>query len=221
MQNKDDQIKPVRGIPEPTLRRLPMYHQYLKNIESENILFISCTDISQDLNLVPIQVRKDIEMTGVIGKPKVGYSVKQVINGIEEFLGWKDTSSAFLAGAGSLGAAILGYQGFKDYGLDILAAFDADPKKDGTQIHGKRIYSMKKMPDLIERMKVKIGILTLPAAYAQETADIMMASGIKAIWNFAPVKINPVNGVIIQNENLAASLAVLSKKLKVQETTGI
>jgi redox-sensing transcriptional repressor len=218
MENKQENIKPVYGVPEPTLRRLPMYHQYLKNIEAENIAFISCTAISKDLDLVPIQVRKDIEITGITGKPKVGYSVRELIDSIEEFLGWQNTSNAFLAGAGSLGAAILGYQGFKEYGLDILAAFDSDPKKQGTTIHGKKVFGLKKMADLIKRMKVKIGILTVPAPSAQETADIMIAAGIRAIWNFAPVKLNAPAGVIIHNENLAASLAVLSKKLKVQET---
>ena len=209
--------KPVRGIPEPTLRRLPIYYQYLKKIEAEKVEYISCTVISEDLHFVPIQVRKDIEMTGVLGKPKVGYSVKLLIDGIEDFLGWKNSSDVFLAGAGSLGAAILGYQGFKEYGLNLVAAFDTDPEKIGTLIHGRKVYNIKKMPDLIDRMKVKIGIITIPGPYAQSVADIMMNSGIKAIWNFAPVKINPLPGVIIHNENLAASLAVLSKKLKVQE----
>jgi redox-sensing transcriptional repressor len=214
---EDEKAKTLRGIPEPTLRRLPIYYQYLKKIEADRVEYISCTGISDDLHFVPIQVRKDIEMTGVIGKPKIGYNVKLLIDGIEEFLGWKNTSDVFLAGAGSLGAAILGYQGFKEYGLNILAAFDTDPEKIGKLIHGKKVYSMKKMADLIDRMKVRIGIITIPAEHAQEAADIMIKAGIKAIWNFAPVKINPVSGVLIHNENLAASLAVLSKKLKVQE----
>jgi redox-sensing transcriptional repressor len=217
MESKDEKIKIVRGIPEPTLRRLPVYHQYLRELEQKKVFFISCTAIAADLKLIPIQVRKDIEMTGVVGRPKIGYSVKQIIDGIEEFLGWKKSSEAFLAGAGSLGAAILGYQGFKEYGLDILAAFDIDPAKAGTIIHGRKVYAMEKLPDLIRRMKVKIGIITVPAVSAQKTADIMMDAGISAIWNFAPVKISPFGGVIIQNENLAASLAVLSKKLKVMQ----
>jgi redox-sensing transcriptional repressor len=221
MQSKDEKSKPVRGIPEPALRRLPMYHQYLKTMEADNVVFISCTAISSDLDLVPIQVRKDIEMTGITGRPKIGYNVKQLIAGIEEFLGWHNTSDVFIAGAGSLGSAILGYQGFKEYGINILAAFDTDPKKIGTTIHGKPVYSMEKMTNLIKRMKIRMGVITVPAPHAQETADIMTDAGIKAIWNFAPVKLIPAGDVIIHNENLASSLAVLSKKLKVQEAAEV
>lgn len=218
MQSKKEEAKAVFGVPEPTLRRLPMYHQYLKNVEAEKKEYISCTAISKDLDLVPIQVRKDIEATDITGKPKIGYNVKELINSIEEFLGWKNTSNALLAGAGSLGAAILGYQGFKEYGLDILVAFDNDPAKKGTTIHGKKIFGMEKMADLIKRMKVKIGIITVPAPFAQEIADLMISSGIRAIWNFAPIKLNSGPEVIVHNENLASSLAVLSNKLRMQET---
>ncbi|NUM34136.1 MAG: redox-sensing transcriptional repressor Rex [Candidatus Brocadiae bacterium] len=205
----------LKAIPEPTLRRLPIYHQYLKKIDKED--FISCTTIANDLCLEAIQVRKDISLTGIVGKPQVGYSVKQLMSAIEDFLGWNNVMDAFLVGVGSLGSAILGYKGFEKYGLNILAGFDVDDSKVGTEIHRKKIYHIEKLPSLIKRMKIKIGILTLPASCAQEIANTMVEAGIKALWNFSPIKITTREEIIVLNENLAASLAVLSKKLQEQQ----
>ncbi len=215
MKNKLE-IDNSKSIPEPTLRRLPLYYQYLKRIQELQNSYISCTQIANDLNLVSIQVRKDLEMTGIIGKPKLGYPTMELMKAIEQFLGWNDANDAFLAGVGHLGYAILGYKGFKDFGINIVAAFDSDPQKIGKEIHHVRVLSLTKMHTLIQRMKIKIGILTVPAEAAQEVADIMISAGIRAIWNFAPVKINIPSHIIVQHENLAASLGVLSKKLRMQ-----
>ena len=220
VNNNHETTKVVKAIPEPTLRRIPMYYQYLKTAEQRDQKFISCTEISEDLHLVPIQVRKDLAMAGAVGRPKVGYSVKQLLRDLEEFLGWHNNLDAFLVGTGSLGSAILGYSGFIEYGLNIIAGFDQDPDKVGTEIHGKTIFPMEKLPDLLRRMQVKIGILTVPAEAAQALADEMIAAGVKGIWNFSPVKIKAAPGVIVQNENLAASLAVLSKKISLADEGG-
>jgi redox-sensing transcriptional repressor len=204
----------VKVIPEPTLRRLPVYYQCLRKLsQSSKSDFVSCTVIAQELGFVPIQVRKDLEMTGAIGRPKIGYHIIELIKSIENFLGWNNTSDAFLVGAGHLGSALLGYQGFKDYGVNIVAAFDTEPSKVGAEVHGKKIIHIKKLPEMIKRLNIKLGILTVPGPYAQEIADLMCQSGIKAIWNFAPVKISVKDNIIVQHENLASSLAVLSKRL--------
>ncbi len=118
-------------------------------------------------------------------------------------------------GVGNLGSALLGYQGFREYGLNIVAAFDVDDeKKVGTEVSGKKVlHAGKNCPKLIRRMSIKIGILTVPASSAQQQADAMVKAGIHAIWNFSPVKINVPPGIIVQHENLASSLVVLSKKL--------
>jgi redox-sensing transcriptional repressor len=211
-QNKAPNV--IRVIPEPTLRRLPVYHHYLKKVADQSeAAYISCTQIANDLNLVPDLVRKDLEVTEVLGKPKVGYNVLALMQSIENFLGWNNSSDAFLVGAGHLGTAILGYQGFKDYGLNIIAAFDVDPDKVGKEINGRQVFHISKLPKLVERMSIKIGILTAPARSAQEAADTMVSGGIKAIWNFAPTRISVPPHIIVQHENLASSLAVLLKKL--------
>ena len=131
-----------KGVSVPTLRRLPVYHAYLKKVAGLGRPFVSCTQISAALNLVPIQVRKDLQSAGIDGKPRVGYEVPGLIKSLEEFLGWNNISEAYLVGAGDLGAALLGYRGFNDHGLDIVAAFDNDPRKIGQQIHGKEFYAL-------------------------------------------------------------------------------
>lgn len=206
----------IKSIPEPTLRRLPVYYQYLKKLHYEKkIEFISATQIGNDLNIIPIQVKKDIEITEITGKPKLGYNVWELIKRIEDFLGWNNVTDAFLVGVGNLGSALLGYNGFKEYGLNIIAGFDDDENKVGKEIGGKTVFHVSKLPDMIQRMGIKIGILTVPAPYAQEVANIMVKAGIRAIWNFTHIKLNVPKNVIIQHENLAASLVVLSKKLEI------
>lgn len=215
MPNADapEMDRTAKVFPEPTLRRLPVYHNYLKRLAEKGAQFVSCTQIANDLGLVPIQVRKDLELTGIAGKPKIGYPAAELMSAIEDFLGWHNSTDAFLVGVGNLGAALLGYQGFKEHGLNIVAGFDMDPEKAGKSINGKRVFPMKKLPELVKRMNIKIGILAVPAAYAQETANLMTQSGIRAVWNFAPARISVPQDVIVQHENLASSLAVLSNKL--------
>ena len=208
----------LKMIPEPSLRRLPVYHRLLKQLSLEGMEYVSCTPIAQSLSLNPIQVRKDLELTGIVGKPKVGYSTAELIGSIERYLGWDNETDAFLVGVGHLGEALLGYKGFRNVGIKIVAGFDSDPGKIGRSIQGVRVFPVKKLSELVRRMKVKIGILTVPADGAEEAARVMIDGGIRAIWNFAPVKIKSPESVIIQNENLAASLAVLSKKLKIQHS---
>lgn len=199
--------------PEPTLRRLPMYHHYLKTLTERGRDVVSCTHIGKDLRLDPTQVRKDLAVTGIKGQPKVGYQIPLLLERIERFLGWNNTTEAFLAGAGHLGQALLGYEGFRRYGLKIVAAFDNDETKIGAKMAGHTILSADKIGNLAHRMKIKLGIIAVPAAAAQQVADAMVEGGISGIWNFAPAALSLPPEVLIQNENLASGLAVLSMKL--------
>jgi redox-sensing transcriptional repressor len=200
--------KPLVHAPVPTLRRLPTYHHYLLRLREQGRPFVSCTHIAEDLRLYPTQVRKDLAVTGIVGKPKIGYPVDQLLQSIESFLGWNDHHSAFLVGVGGLGSALIGYPGFERYGFDIVAGFDLDEKKVGTVLHGKRILDVDKLPGLAARMHVHLGIIAVPAGAAQVIADVMVRGGIRAIWNFAPVGLKVPEGVLVHNEDLAASLAV-------------
>lgn len=202
-----------RHAPEPTLRRLPVYHRFLKRLQGQGRAAVSCTHITDDLSLDPTQVRKDLAVTGIVGRPKVGYEVTALIAAIEHFLGWDDTSEAFLVGAGSLGTALLGYDGFRGNGLDIVAAFDVDRTKVGTTIHGKRVMPLHKLVNLARRMHIHLGIITTPADGAQQAADLLVEGGVRGLWNFAPASLKVPSEIIVENVQLSSSLAVLSSKL--------
>src|ERR1035441_8712321 len=167
---------PVEGqeapsIPQPSLKRLPQYHHYLEELEAKGVSQISCSVIGLDLGLVPVQVRKDLQYTGIIGKPKTGYVVRELIQAIETFLGWNNVNEAFLVGVGNLGIPLLGYERFTQCGLRIVAAFDTDPVKIGQWIHEKAVLSLDKLADLAPRMSIHLGIITTPAEAAQEIAQ--------------------------------------------------
>lgn len=201
------------SVPEPTLRRLPLYYRLLKQLRDGGRTGVSCTMIGTELKLDPTQIRKDIEMTGTVGRPKVGYDLNELLCAIERFLGWDTTTEAFLVGAGSLGEALMGYPGFAECGLNIVAAFDVDPNKCHRVIHGKHVRHISKLPNLMRRMRVRFGIITVPATEAQHAADLLVEGGVLAIWNFAPAKIQVPERIIVTNEDLYCSLAVLSQKM--------
>lgn len=207
----------MESVSLPTLRRLPKYLMLLQSLEQQRVIYVSTTLIAHELGIEAIQVRKDLEVTGVVGKPKVGFVVSDLIQGIIRFLNWDNRREAFLIGVGALGSAILGYQGFREFGLDIIAGFDNDPRKIGKTIHGIEILDIVKLGNLIERMKVRLAVLTVPAAFAPEIAGIMIFSGIKAIWNFAPCHIKAREGVVIENVSLSQSLGVLTHRLSKME----
>jgi redox-sensing transcriptional repressor len=204
---------PPAPIPQPSLSRLPKYHHYLLEIMALGVHQISCSAIGRDLNLVPVQVRKDLQYTGIVGRPKTGYVVSELIQAIESFLGWNNVNEAFLVGAGNLGTALLGHERFSRFGLQIVAAFDNDPRKVGQWIHGKAVLPLDKLAELSKRMSIHLGIITTPAEVAQSIADEMVRGGILAIWNFAPVRLKLPSGTIVHNDDLFSSLASLSWKL--------
>lgn len=202
------------GIPLPTIRRLPLYASILLAARNNKIVHISSSYIAKELGLEPIQVRKDLSGIGITGQAKIGFPVEELIEAIEKCLGWNNITDALIVGAGHLGAALAGYNGFKEHGLNIIALFDTDYNKIGTFIHGKEVFDVNRLSYLIKRLHILIGILTVSEGSAQYCADLMIESGIKAIWNFTPAKLQAPKDVIIERVDLAASLAVLSNKLQ-------
>lgn len=193
------------------IKRLPLYLQYLKQLPRE-VENISATVIAQGLDLGAVQVRKDLSAVSGEGRPKIGYNVENLISSLEKALGYTENNTAVLVGAGKLGGALLGYKGFEEYGLHIIAAFDADPEKTGAVVSGKAIYHISEFEKYLKRRNVKIGIITTGAAAAQDICDLMIRCGIRAIWNFAPVHLS-AGDVPIRNENMAASLAMLLNQM--------
>lgn len=206
-------VNAYRTVPEPALRRLPLYHRCLRKLEESGREYVSCTDISHELKLDATQIRKDFEAAGIEGRPRVGYVLRDLIDSLERFLGWKQVRQAFLVGVGSMGSALLGYRKFEQCGLNIAASFDADPAKAGTRIHGKQVYPLAQLAPRARQTGVLIGIITVPASAAQGVADLMVQGGIRAIWNFAPVQLRVPERIIVHNEDLYCSLVSLSQKL--------
>jgi redox-sensing transcriptional repressor len=202
------------GISDITLRRIPRYLNYIKQLKGEGRSHVSASRIGEILGVHHTQVRKDLALAGLVGIPKVGHKIDDMIPVLETFLNWDNISDAFLVGAGNLGAAIMGYDGFHKTGIKIVAAFDTDVRKIGKTISGTEVLPISKFPSLAERMHIHIGVITTPAEAAQEIADMMAESGILAIWNFAPIKLRTPEDMIVEDVNLYSSLAVLSKKLK-------
>ncbi len=202
-----------KQISKRTLYRLPVYLSLLQEKVKEGVEYISATSIANILGLNHVQVRKDLSCASSAGRPKVGYETKVLIKDLQNFLDYNNTKDAVIVGTGGLGKALLGYDGFKSYGLNIVAAFDVNSALCGKQINGKTIFHVDKLPELTKRMNIHIGIITAPAENAQSICDTLVKSGVLAIWNFAPVSLTVPQGIIVQNENMATSLAILSNKL--------
>ncbi len=199
-------------VPEPALRRMPCYLAYLKLARKDGQKHISSTQIARDMGVDPTQVTKDLSHTSITGKTRVGYEVEPLIVELENFLGFTVIDEGYLFGAGSLGTALLHDHGLRQYGFQIVAAFDVDPAVVGQVIGGVPIYHINDFERMRDE-KVKIGVLTVPVEYAQEVTDRMVAGSIKAVWNFTPVRIKVPEGVVVQNTSLYAHLAVIFNRL--------
>jgi redox-sensing transcriptional repressor len=193
---------------------MPAYLQLLRGLQAEGREHVSGTVLASVHHLEPVIVRKDLAMTGAVGTPRVGFHITGLIAAIERFLGWDNQSKAVLVGAGSLGTALLGYQGFQNFGFRFVGAFDHDPKVIGTWIHGRKVQPMDQLGPFVRRGEILLGVLAVPAEAAQATADLMVGAGIKGIWNFSPAKLQLPPDVATQKEDLAEGLAVLSHRMQ-------
>jgi redox-sensing transcriptional repressor len=160
-------------------------------------------------------------MTGAVGTPRIGFRITELIFAIERFLGWDNQTTAVLVGVGSLGTALLGYQGFQNSGFRFVGAFDRDPKMIGKWVHGRKVQAMDQLIPFVRRGKIQLGVLAVPVEAAPAAADAMVRAGIKGIWNFSPVKLNLPGDVVSQKEDLAEGLAVLSHRLRNLQKPGL
>ncbi|MBR1780281.1 MAG: redox-sensing transcriptional repressor Rex [Oscillospiraceae bacterium] len=192
-------------IPKTTLGRLPVYLQYLRELPEDHSPYISATEIARGLHIGEVQARKDLHAASGNGRPKVGYVVAELIAQLESLLELRSQNRAVLVGAGKLGKALLDYPGFETFGVEIVAGFDIDPNAGAGE--QKPVYPIEELEDFCRREQIRIGILTVPEEVSQRACDHMVACGIRAIWSFTPVQVP--DGVLLQHENLALSLAHL------------
>ncbi len=203
----------LNQIPEPTLRRLPGYLSFLKSLKINAVEYVSSSQIAANFKMDSTLVTKDLAYTGIKGRTKIGYNVDSLINTIIAFLDFNTHEKAFLFGVGNLGKALIKYQGLRSYGLDIVAGFDIDSSVTNQILNGIKIYPIDEFRDLSRKTDVRLGIITTPDAKAQEIADLMVAWGIKGIWNFTPQTIKVPDNIVVENTSIYSDLAVLLNRL--------
>lgn len=205
--SSEQEVKVLQyAISRATLGRLPAYLHFLRTVTDEHI---SAAAVARALGLGEVLVRKDLSLVCGQGKPKTGYETVTLIASLTAALGIKRVTPAVLVGAGKLGAALMDYGGFVEYGMEIIAAFDNDTVKIAESVGDKPVYPMEQLRRFCQMHDVKIGIITVPADSAQLVCDELIGSGIDAVWNFSPAILTVPEGVALQNENLALSLAHL------------
>ena len=197
MHNRSDTQHMEKEISKATLKRLPTYLSYLKALPEDTSANISATALAAGLHMGEVQVRKDLALVSDGGRPKIGYNREHLIADIENFLGYGNSNDAVLIGAGKLGRALLGYSGFAEYGLNIVAAFDANDTLIGTTKGGKPIMQLLRLGEVCQRCKIKIGIINVPAEYAQDVCDLWIENGILAIWNVAPKHLDVPDDILV------------------------
>lgn len=202
-----------KGISKQTIERLMLYANYLRSLPNDGPATISATIIAEQLGLNQVVVRKDLAEVSDGGRPKIGYITSHLLADIEHALGYDNVNSAVLVGAGNLGRALMSYDGFKNYGVEIVLALDSNPRLAGKTFGNVTVMPMDKLENLLDRMKLHIGIITVPANAAQAVCDRLTACGIKAIWNFAPTQLLVPADTMVRNENMAVSLSMLSQHL--------
>lgn len=194
--------KNKKKFSDKVINRLTLYHCILTDYIMKNIEFISSPQIANLLKIDDSQVRKDISLLNNVGKCRVGYIAKDLKENIEKTLGFEKPKDAFIIGAGNLGSALAKYSNFSNYGLNVLALFDNDTLKVGMKVNDKEVFHISKLPNLALRLNVEIAVLTVPREHAQKTADFLVQSNIKYIWNFTPTVLTVPDGVQVWNENL-------------------
>jgi len=197
-------------LPKPTFERLKLYHRLLLDVEGE---YVSSETIAKLLRIQPEQVRKDLSYLKTMGKPKVGYKVEELKKELDELFGIKRETAVVIVGAGRLGSALANYQGFAKYGIEIVAIFDKDPEKIGQFVSDLMVLPLKDLNRVVRRFNVEIGVICVPKESAQEVANLLVACGIKGIWNFAPIELEVPEDVLVVNEDITQSLLTLKHLL--------
>ncbi|MDE5701360.1 MAG: redox-sensing transcriptional repressor Rex [Bacteroides sp.] len=215
--NQPIPYKDSMKVPEPTLRRLPWYLSNVKLLKQRGERFVSSTQIAKEINIDASQIAKDLSYVNISGRTRVGYEVDTLITVLENFLGFTNMHKAFLFGVGSLGGALLSDSGLRHFGLEIVAAFDVNPKLVGTSLNGIPIFHSDDFGQKMREYDVNIGVLTVPIEIAQQITDTMIAGGIKAVWNFTPFRIRVPENIVVQNTSLYAHLAVMFNRLNFNE----
>lgn len=197
-------------IPRKTVYRLSLYYRALQRLRQNHIDTVSSAALSSAAGVKPTQLRKDLAYFGQFGTRGLGYNVAALSAQLTEVLGTTRLQPVILVGAGNLGSALLGYPGFAKEGFEVVAAFDVDPTRQRARDLGVKLLPMAKIGDFVRKNAVKMAILTVPGVVAQEVTNELVAAGIQAILNFAPIILQVPDKVVVNNVDLAIELENLS-----------
>ncbi|MBQ6631316.1 MAG: redox-sensing transcriptional repressor Rex [Romboutsia sp.] len=206
-----------KNISMAVIRRLPKYHRYLSDLLDKDVQRISSKELSDIIGFTASQIRQDLNNFGGFGQQGYGYNVEALHREIGNILGLNKVYNAVLIGAGNLGQAIANYSGFRKAGFAIKALFDANPRMIGLKIRDFEVLDSEDIETFVKENNIDIAILCIPKNGAQDVVDRLVNSGIKGIWNFAPIDLEVPNGVIVENVNLTESLFTLSYLMKENE----
>jgi redox-sensing transcriptional repressor len=203
----------MRKVAESTVRRLSLYLRFLEEFEGQGVETVSSGALASRGGTTSAQVRKDLSFFGSFGKRGLGYPVPELANRLREILGLKQRYQVGMIGAGKIGSALVQYRGFKQRGFDIVAIFDSDPAKIGKQWNGLTIQDIATLEAEFARRPLGMAVLVTPADAAQPVTDRLVALGVKAVLNFAPVQLVVPDDVVVKTVNLALELETLSYAL--------
>ncbi len=203
-------------IPEPTLVRLTIYGRCLNDLIEEGATLVASDELAHRAGVNAAQVRKDLSYLGSFGRRGVGYDVRHLSDRIATAMGLTKERGFIIVGAGRLGSALMGYDGFNKKGFRAAAAFDADINKVGQAIGSVTIRDINELSSFVQANGTEIGIITVPASFAQSVADSLVKAGIKAILNFAPIVIKVPAGIRYRQVELSSEMEVLAHYLNSQ-----
>lgn len=193
-------------VPAAVVNRLSMYLRELQHLIGDGKETTSSSQLGRRLGFTDAQVRKDLAHFGHFGHPGIGYRCDELVHAIRKILGTDREWRVALVGVGNLGRALLGYRGFLRQGFRLVAAFDNDPAKLGTEIEGVPIYDLSQLSEVVSSKAIELGLVAVPASDAQAVAEQLVAAGVGGILNFAPVTLRVPEGVSKVGVDLAREL---------------
>lgn len=205
-------LKNARGISETVIRRMPVYHRYLKELIEDGIERVSSKELSGLTGFSASQIRQDLNNFGGFGQQGYGYNTKALKEQVDKILGIDKSYKSIVIGAGRLGQAIARYNGFRDSGFNVISLFDI--KDDIEDISGIKVRNMRDLEKYIRDEKVDVAIITVPREVCEDVATKVIDAGVKGIWNFAPYDLKGPEGVVVENIRLNDSLLTLSYFMK-------
>lgn len=199
-----------KNISMAVIKRLPKYHRYLRELLNNEVDRISSKELSEKIGFTASQIRQDLNCFGDFGQQGYGYNVKDLYSQISTILGLQRDYNSVIVGAGNIGQAIANYTYFEKLGFSLKGIFDVNPKIIGLKINDIEVQDIDLLEDFVKHEAIQIGIICVPQKNAQKVCDLLIKSGVKGIWNFAPVDLQVPEGIIVENVHLSESLLTLT-----------